>query len=138
LGALSGLLAKVGLDQDQTSTSFIPPSFLLPLRAFLLLLTLASNCCMVAIYSRALQASPTSAEASLVSTASNLLLTAAASSLFLGEPLSLAWWLGALLIVAGSSLFLGEPLSPAWWLGALLIVAGSYLVASDPVKEKEQ
>jgi len=115
LGALSGLLAKVGLDQDQKSTSFIPTSFLLPLRAFLLLLTLVSNCCMVAIYSRALQASPTSAEASLVSTASNLLLTAAASSLFLGEPLSLAWW-----------------------LGALLIVIGSYLVASDPVKVKEQ
>ena len=66
LGALSGLLAKVGLDQDQKSTSFIPPSFLLPLRALLLLLTLVSNCCMVAIYSRALQASPTSAEASLV------------------------------------------------------------------------
>ena len=66
LGALSGLLAKVGLDQDQKSTSFIPPSFLLPLRALLLLLTLVSNCCMVAIYSRALQASATSAEASLV------------------------------------------------------------------------
>jgi len=116
LGAFSGLLAKLGLDQDQTSnTSFIPPTFLLPLRALLLILTFASNCCMVAIYSRALQASPTSAEASLVSTASNLLLTAAASSLFLGEPLSLAWW-----------------------LGALLIVAGSYLVASDPVKEKDQ
>jgi len=115
LGAFSGLLAKIGLDQDQTSTSFIPPSLLLPLRGLLLLLTLASNGCMVAVYSRALQASPTSAEASLVSTASNLLLTAAASSLFLGEPLSLAWW-----------------------LGALLIVAGSYLVASDPVKEKDQ
>lgn len=115
LGAFSGLLAKIGLDQDQTSTSFIPPSLLLPLRGLLLLLTLASNGCMVAVYSRALQASQTSAEASLVSTASNLLLTAAASSLFLGEPLSLAWW-----------------------LGALLIVAGSYLVASDPVKEKDQ
>jgi len=115
LGAFSGLLAKLGLDQDQTSTSFIPPTFLLPLRGLLLLLTLASNGCMVAVYARALQASPTSAEASLVSTASNLLLTAAASSLFLGEPLSLAWW-----------------------LGALLIIAGSYLVASDPVKEKEQ
>ena len=107
LGAFSGLLAKLGLDQDQTSTSFIPPSLLLPLRGLLLLLTLVSNGCMVAVYSRALQASPTSAEASLVnvlnpsnddiqleeklkvSTASNLLLTAAASSLFLGEPLSL-------------------------------------------------
>ena len=67
LGAFSGLLAKLGLDQDQTSnTSFIPPTFLLPLRALLLILTIASNCCMVAIYSRALQASPTSAEASLV------------------------------------------------------------------------
>jgi len=115
LGAFSGLLAKIGLDQDQTSTSFIPPSLLLPLRGVLLLLTLVSNGCMVAVYARALQASPTSAEASLVSTASNLLLTAAASSLFLGETLSLAWW-----------------------LGALLIAAGSYLVASDPVKEKDQ
>ena len=67
LGAFSGLLAKIGLDQDQTSTSFIPPSLLLPLRGLLLLLTLASNGCMVAVYARALQASPTSAEASLVS-----------------------------------------------------------------------
>ena len=67
LGAISGLLAKIGLDQDQISnSSLIPPTLLLPLRALLLLLTLASNCCMVAIYSRALQASPTSAEASLV------------------------------------------------------------------------
>lgn len=114
LGATSGLLAKLALDQDQLDSSFIPSTLLLPLRGLLFLLTLASNGCMVAVYSRALQDSPTSAEASLVSTASNLLLTATTSSLFLGETLSLEWW-----------------------IGALLIVVGSYLVASDPVKEKK-
>jgi len=113
LGATSGLVAKLGLDQEQLSS--VSPSLLLPLRGLLAVLTLASNACMVAVFSRALQASPTSAEASLVSTAANLLLTAIASSIFLGESLSLSWW-----------------------LGSFLIVAGSFLVASDPAKEKNQ
>ena len=50
-----------------------------------------------------------------MSTAANLLLTATASSIFLGESLSLSWW-----------------------LGSFLIVAGSFLVANDPAKEKNQ
>ena len=65
LGATSGLVAKLGLDQEQLSS--VSPSLLLPLRGLLAVLTLASNACMVAVFSRALQASPTSAEASLVS-----------------------------------------------------------------------
>jgi len=113
LGATSGLVAKLGLDQEQLSS--VSPSLLLPLRGLLVVLTLASNACMVAVFSRALQASPTSAEASLVSTAANLLLTATASSIFLGESLSFSWW-----------------------LGSFLIVAGSFLVASDSAKEKNQ
>ena len=64
LGATSGLVAKLGLDQEQLSS--VSPSLLLPLRGLLVVLTLASNACMVAVFSKALQASPTSAEASLV------------------------------------------------------------------------
>jgi len=112
LAAAGGLLAKLALDQqivqDQLEHLHLHPHLLLLFRALLFLLTLLTNLCMVAVYSRALATSPTSAEASLVCTSSNLGLTGLASLLLLGEPVSLPWALGAALTVAGSYLVATE------------------------------
>lgn len=109
LGAVSGLVAKLGLDQEQLASLPLNPLLLAAIRGLLLLATLATNGCMLAVYSRALVKSSTSAEASLLSTGGNLAVTALVSNLVLSEPVSLSWVLGSVLILAGSYLVVTDP-----------------------------
>lgn len=109
LGAVSGLVAKLALDQEQLAILPLPPLLLTAIRGLLLLATLATNGCMLAVYSRALVKSSTSAEASLLSTGGNLAVTAIVSNLVLSEPVSLTWVLGAVLIIVGSYLVVTDP-----------------------------
>lgn len=108
LAASAGLLAKLGLDQDQLTDLHIWPVLVVSIRFGLVGLTLLLNCCMLTIYSRALSLSPTAAEASLLNTAANLVTTAAAGAAVLGEELSAQWWAGAVLIAAGSWLVISD------------------------------
>merc|ERR1711875_56425 len=107
----AGLVAKLGLDQEQLTNTHISPALVIFIRCCLVGLTLAINCCMLTVFSRALALSPTAAEASLLNTAANLACTA-----------------------VGGAVVFGEELGGQWWGGAVLIVAGSYLVITD--KEK--
>ena len=52
LGAVSGLVAKLALDQEQLAILPLPPLLLTAIRGLLLLATLATNGCMLAVYSR--------------------------------------------------------------------------------------
>jgi len=84
----------------------LPPYLLLPLQLLLLLVTVVTNVCMLALFSRALVKSSTSAEASLLNLVGSLVGTGLASSILFKESLGHCWFLGALLILAGSYLVL--------------------------------
>jgi len=68
------------------------------------ILSLGLNSAMVAVFSRALAAAPTAAEASLVSTAANLLSTGLLAAVVCGERVTLGWAAGAGLVCAGLAL----------------------------------
>ena len=63
LAACSGLVAKLGLDQEQLTDLQLWPVVVVSVRFGLVGLTLLLNCCMITVYSRALSLSPTAAEA---------------------------------------------------------------------------
>ena len=63
LAASAGLVAKLGLDQNQLTDTQLWPGLVLVIRLGLVGLTIALNCCMMTVYSRALALSPTAAEA---------------------------------------------------------------------------
>ena len=63
LCACSGLVAKLGLDQEQLTDLQLWPVVVVSVRFGLVGLTLLLNCCMITVYSRALSLSPTAAEA---------------------------------------------------------------------------
>ena len=121
LGALSGLLGKLGLDQSQLESYHGPAN--IALRIVNIGGTLLLNFLMLTTYTKALSLSPTAAEArsdnhhnphnekyrySLLNTASNLILTAVVSLLVCEEHLSLQWLCGALLVFLGLALVLRE------------------------------
>ena len=63
LAACAGLVAKLGLDQDQLTNIQFWPVLIIFIRLGLVGLTLLLNCCMLTVYSKALSLSPTAAEA---------------------------------------------------------------------------
>ena len=63
LAASAGLVAKLGLDQEQLTDTHISPALVIFIRCCLVSLTLVINCCMLTVFSRALALSPTAAEA---------------------------------------------------------------------------
>ena len=123
LGALSGLLGKLGLDQSQLESYHGPAN--IALRIVNIGGTLLLNFLMLTTYTKALSLSPTAAEArsvetfifipynekyrySLLNTASNLILTAVVSLLVCEEHLSLQWLCGAVLVFLGLAVVLRE------------------------------
>merc|ERR1711997_1115092 len=70
--------------------------------------TLFLNFLMLTTYTKALKLAPTAAEASLLNTASNLILTALVSMLVFEEKLSLQWVLGTVLVCGGVALVMEE------------------------------
>lgn len=109
LACCAGLVAKLGLDQEQLPDTLLPHPALLPLlRLCLVCLTLCLNCCMLTVYTRALALSPTAAEASLLNTGANLCCSAVLGVAVCGEVVSAQWGAGAVLIVAGTFLVITD------------------------------
>ncbi|XP_059089335.1 uncharacterized protein LOC131885327 [Tigriopus californicus] len=74
-----------------------------------LILVIVSNLCMWRYFNRALQSSSTTLEASLITTAANLLFSGFFGCLFFGELLNQNWWLGTAFIFVGIGLIALEP-----------------------------
>ena len=110
LGALSGLLGKLGLDQSQLEGFHGAAN--ISLRILNIGGTLFLNFLMLTTYAKALKLAPTAAEASLLNTASNLILTAVVSMLVFEEQLSLQWMLGTVLVCCGVALVMEEDKCP--------------------------
>ena len=100
LAAASSFVGKLGLD----STVARPLLARLPLLG----LTLALNSAMVTLYTRSLALAGVAAEASLLNTAANLLLTALLSYFIFHEPFSVQWLVGAALILVGVTILLSD------------------------------
>lgn len=82
--------------------------FNLTLRGIGLTLVITSNLCMWRYFNRALQSSPTSLEASLITTASNLLFSGFLGCFVFGEHLNQTWWLGTAFILVGTCLIASD------------------------------
>jgi len=106
LGAVSGVLGKLGLDQNQLEGFHGTAN--LALRVTNIGGTLLLNCLMLTTYTKALSMAPTAAEASLLNTASNLMMTAVMSVVIFEEHLSLQWLSGAVLVCLGMALVIQE------------------------------
>ena len=100
LAAASSFVGKLGLD----SAVARPLLARLPLLG----LTLALNSAMVTLYTRSLALAGVAAEASLLNTAANLLLTALLSYFIFHEPFSVQWLFGAALILVGVTILLSD------------------------------
>jgi len=101
---LSGFFGKVSFDPDLAKTTF--PSFALELnvrllQSFLVCGLVLSNILMLRSFSKALQDSETTLQASVVNTASNFIFTAFIGFLAFKEQLSLFWWCGTSCIIIG-------------------------------------
>jgi hypothetical protein len=116
LAAASSFLAKLGLDESVTQLA-LPHWVELLLRGLLLLLTLLTNGWMLTTFTRALHLSNTAVEASLLNTASNLLVTAVCGVVAFRET---------------------SCLSPSWCLGAVLILLGTKLLVSSENSKEEK
>jgi len=80
------------------------PEVIYPLQATGIALIVLLNLFMLRSFNAALQSSPTTLQASLLTTAANLVITAFFGYLLFGEELSIRWWLGTVLIVSGIAL----------------------------------
>jgi len=107
--ALAGFFGKITFDSnvlDTISSSFhVGPVICQLLFGLALVL---SNILMLQNFNRALQASKTTLEASIVNTASNFIFTALIGYLAFSEELSLFWWSGTSLIIIGTYLISTE------------------------------
>ncbi|XP_065915538.1 transmembrane protein 42-like [Dysidea avara] len=70
-------------------------------RVILLALMLLSNAFMITLFVRSMQYCSSTAEATVINNAANLLTTATLGQCLFGEVLSLFWWFGASLIIVG-------------------------------------
>jgi len=107
--ALAGFFGKITFDAnvlDTISSSFhVGPVICQILFGLALVL---SNILMLQNFNRALQASKTTLEASIVNTASNFIFTALIGYLAFSEELSFFWWSGTSLIIIGTYLISTE------------------------------
>jgi len=110
--ASAGFFGKITFDSnvlDTISSSFhhfnVGPVFCQIVCGLALVL---SNILMLQSFNRALQASKTTLEASIVNTASNFIFTAIIGYLAFSEELSLFWWSGTSLIIIGTYLISSE------------------------------
>jgi len=99
---LSGFFGKVSFDPDLAKSTFenleLNVRFLQSLLVCGLVL---SNILMLRSFSKALQDSETTLQASVVNTASNFIFTAFIGFLAFKEQLSLFWWCGTSCIIIG-------------------------------------
>ena len=96
------------LDSDQTDHLGLDTITEMVIRSLLLLLTLVLNSAMITVYTKSLSLAQVAAEASLLNTASNMLVTASLSYFIFSELLSLQWVLGAGLVLIGMTKLLFE------------------------------
>ncbi|KAJ3036753.1 hypothetical protein HDV00_002415 [Rhizophlyctis rosea] len=101
LAILSGMFASLAsLSAKLISTT--TPSTTPIHRTFSLLATILSNLLMWLTFSKALAATPSTVEVTVLNTATNIALTGVLGKLVFGEVLGVRWWIGAACIVAGS------------------------------------
>ena len=108
IAASCGLLGKLGLDSDQTDHLGLDTVTEMVVRSLFIILTLVLNSAMITVYTKALSLANVAAEASLLNTASNMLVTAMLSYFIFSEHLSLQWVLGAGLVLVGMTILLLE------------------------------
>jgi len=105
LAAFSGFFGKITFDSqivDTISSKLHVGPFVCQV-LFGLALVL-SNILMLQNFNKALQASKTTLEASIINTASNFVFTALIGYLAFNEELSVFWWSGTSLIIIGTYL----------------------------------
>merc|ERR1711915_738215 len=97
--ALAGLVGKFGLSSDLWPISVRGVAFLMMVLLNLLMMTL---------FARGIAGSNSAVEATLLNTATNLVLTGILGTVFFLESLDIFWWLGSGFIVLGGALVILE------------------------------
>ena len=96
--ALGGLMAKLGLTDFSFQNLDLTDSVL---RLLCLVITVFLNIAMFTFFARALTTCKSGIEASLINTATNLVVTGLLGHVIFSEALDLYWWMGTVLITAG-------------------------------------
>ena len=106
LAAAASVLGKVAFDFSDTSlpAKYVQWSPEVIVRGVLFISMLLVNSLMLSTFVRALAASESALAATVVNFASNFLVSVLLGVVLLGDspPVSLRWWVGALLIIAGA------------------------------------
>eukprot|EP00088_Acartia_fossae_P008798 TRINITY_DN14221_c0_g1_i2.p1 TRINITY_DN14221_c0_g1~~TRINITY_DN14221_c0_g1_i2.p1 ORF type:complete len:131 (+),score=6.37 TRINITY_DN14221_c0_g1_i2:118-510(+) len=96
--ALGGLMAKLGLTDFSFQNLDLTESLV---RLLCLVIMVLLNISMFTFFARALTTCKSGVEASLINTATNLVMTGLLGHVIFSEVLDLSWWLATLFITVG-------------------------------------
>ncbi|KAJ3076646.1 hypothetical protein HDU98_001656 [Podochytrium sp. JEL0797] len=105
LAASATLFAKLLASfSHELRLPFLPSWLQINPKFVLLPLVIASNVAMWAVFTRALNSSPSSAAVSVLNSSANMIASAILGYFLFDEHLSVRWWIGAAFVLAGTAL----------------------------------